>query len=103
MVEYQWNVHSNLALGALLASIDGTILPILPPLIIRGLGVNPFDESNFLLLIWLLLGDGFVTATLLVTVGRLSDMGGRARMDNFDFAVFSIRHRGSLPAIRASP
>ncbi|MGP8071744.1 MAG: MFS transporter, partial [Thermoplasmata archaeon] len=65
------------------------ILLISLPVVFKGLGVNPFDVSTFPLLIWLLLGYGVVTATLLVTVGRLSDMWGRARMYNFGFAVFS--------------
>ncbi len=89
MVDYKWTVLSNTTLGGLLASIDGTILLISLPVVFKGLGVNPFETSNFPLLIWLLLGYGVVTATLLVTVGRLSDMWGRARMYNFGFAVFS--------------
>jgi MFS family permease len=89
VVDYKWTVLSNTTLGGLLASIDGTILLISLPVIFKGVGVNPFETSNFPLLIWLLLGYGVVTATLLVTVGRLSDMWGRARMYNFGFAVFS--------------
>ncbi|MGD0250250.1 MAG: MFS transporter, partial [Thermoplasmata archaeon] len=89
MVAYKWTVLSNTTLGGLLASIDGSILLISLPVVFKGLGVNPFDVSTFPLLIWLLLGYGVVTATLLVTVGRLSDMWGRARMYNFGFAVFS--------------
>jgi MFS family permease len=89
MVEYKWTVLSNTTLGGLLASLDGTILLISLPVVFKGLGVNPFDVATFPLLIWLLLGYGVVTATLLVTVGRLSDMWGRARMYNFGFAVFS--------------
>jgi MFS family permease len=89
MVEYKWTVLSNTTMGGLLASLDGTILLISLPVVFKGLGVNPFDVSTFPLLIWLLLGYGVVTATLLVTVGRLSDMWGRARMYNFGFAIFS--------------
>ncbi len=88
-MEYKWTVLSNTTLGGLLASLDGSILLIALPVVFRGLGVNPFDAANFPLLIWLLLGYGVVTATLLVTVGRLSDMLGRARMYNFGFAIFS--------------
>ena len=88
-MEYKWTVLSNTTLGGLLASIDGSILLIAMPVVFRGLGVNPFDQANFPLLIWLLLGYGIVTATLLVTVGRLSDMLGRARMYNLGFAIFS--------------
>ncbi|MGI0055696.1 MAG: MFS transporter [Thermoplasmata archaeon] len=89
MAEYKWTVLSNTTLGGLLASIDGSILLISLPVVFTGLGVNPFDVANFPILIWLLLGYGVVTATLLVTVGRLSDILGRARMYNFGFAIFS--------------
>jgi MFS family permease len=89
VVAYKWTVLSNTTLGGLLASLDGTILLISLPVVFKGLGVNPFDVATFPLLIWLLLGYGVVTATLLVTFGRLSDMWGRARMYNFGFAVFS--------------
>jgi MFS family permease len=92
-MEYKWTVLSNTTLGGLLASIDGSILLIALPVVFRGLGVNPFEASNFPILLWLLLGYGVVTATLLVTVGRLSDMLGRARMYNLGFAIFST---GSL-------
>jgi MFS family permease len=89
MVAYKWTVLSNTTLGGLLASLDGTILLIALPVILRGVGVNPFLPASFPILIWLLLGYGVVTATLLVTVGRLSDMFGRARMYNMGFAIFS--------------
>jgi MFS family permease len=89
MVAYKWTVLSNTTLGGLLASLDGTILLIALPVILRGVGVNPFLPGSFPILIWLLLGYGVVTATLLVTVGRLSDMFGRARMYNIGFAIFS--------------
>jgi MFS family permease len=72
-----------------MASINSTITLISLPVIFRGLGINPFVGSNFTLLIWILLGYGVVTATLLVTVGRLSDMYGRARLYNLGFAIFS--------------
>ena len=93
MVSYKWIVLSNTTLGALLASLDGTIVLISLPVIFKGLGVDPFLPSNFPVLIWLLLGYGVVTATLLVTCGRLSDMWGRTRMYNLGFAIFST---GSL-------
>ncbi len=88
-MEYKWTVLSNTTLGGLLASIDGTIVLISLPVIFRGIGVDPFLPGSFPILIWLLLGYGVVTATLLVTFGRLSDMWGRARMYNLGFAVFS--------------
>jgi MFS family permease len=90
MTAYKWLVLSNTTLGALMASINGTITLISLPVIFRGLGINPFVGSNFTLLIWILLGYGVVTATLLVSVGRLSDMYGRTRLYNLGFAIFSV-------------
>ncbi len=90
MTAYKWIVLSNTTLGALMAAINGTIVLISLPVIFNGLGINPFVGSNFTLLIWILLGYGVVTATLLVTVGRLSDMFGRARLYNLGFAIFSV-------------
>ena len=89
-MEYKWTVLSNTTLGALMASINGTIILISLPVIFTGLNVNPFLASNISLLIWLLLGYGVVTATLLVTFGRISDMWGRARMYNAGFAIFAV-------------
>ena len=89
-MEYKWTVLSNTTLGALMASINGTIILISLPVIFNGLGVDAFVPSNFPLLIWLLLGYGVVTATLLVTFGRISDMWGRARMYNLGFAIFAV-------------
>jgi len=89
-MEYKWTVLSNTTLGALMASINGTIILISLPVIFTGLNVNPFLASNIALLIWLLLGYGVVTATLLVTFGRISDMWGRARMYNAGFAIFAV-------------
>lgn len=88
-MQYKWTVLSNTTLGMLLASLDGTIVLISLPVIFRGINVDPFAASSFPLLIWMLLGYGVVTATLLVSFGRLSDMWGRARMYNLGFAVFS--------------
>jgi MFS family permease len=89
-MEYKYTVLSNTTLGALLGSINGTIILISLPVIFNGLGVDPLVSSNLTLMIWLLLGYGVVTATLLVTFGRLSDMWGRARLYNLGFLVFTI-------------
>ena len=89
-MDYKWTVLSNTTLGALMASINGTIILISLPVIFHGLNVDPFAPGSITLLIWVLLGYGIVTATLLVTVGRISDMWGRARMYNLGFAVFAV-------------
>ncbi|MEM0136283.1 MAG: MFS transporter, partial [Thermoplasmatales archaeon] len=90
MVQYKWIALSNTTLGVLMASINGTIMMISLPAIFRGIGINPFEASSFVYLLWILMGYMIVTAVLLVTVGRLSDIYGRVRLFNFGFLIFTI-------------
>src|ERR1700693_3888421 len=87
---YKWVVLSNTTLGVLMASIDTSIVLISLPAIFNGIHVNPLapGETNYFL--WMLLGYMVVTATLLVTFGRISDMFGRVRFYNLGFLIFTI-------------
>jgi EmrB/QacA subfamily drug resistance transporter len=87
MVQYKWVALSNTTLGTLMASIDATIVLIALPAIFRGININPFTSFQYML--WILFGYSIVTATLLVTFGRLSDMFGRVRLYNLGFAIFT--------------
>jgi len=71
-----------------MASIDATIVLIAMPAIFRGIDINPFTSFQYLL--WLMFGYSIITATLLVTFGRLSDMFGRVRLYNMGFAIFTV-------------
>src|SRR5579885_1089304 len=86
---YKWIALTNTTLGVLMASIDASIVLISLPAIFNGIGVNPLSpgETNYFL--WILLGYMVVTATLLVTFGRISDIFGRVRLYNLGFAVFT--------------
>ncbi|MDG6907974.1 MAG: MFS transporter, partial [Nitrososphaerota archaeon] len=88
MVQYKWVALSNTTLGTLMAAINGTIVLISLPAIFRGIGIDPLTSFQYLL--WILFGYSVVTATLLVTFGRLSDMYGRVRLYNLGFAVFTV-------------
>jgi len=83
-------VLSNTTLGVLMASIDASIVLISLPAIFKGIHINPLapGETNYFL--WILLGYMMVTATLLVTFGRISDMYGRVRFYNIGFAIFAV-------------
>jgi MFS family permease len=87
---YKWVVLSNTTLGVLMASIDLSIVLISLPAIFKGIHINPLapGETNYFL--WILLGYMMVTATLLVTFGRISDMYGRVRFYNLGFAIFAF-------------
>ncbi|HEU5347645.1 MAG TPA: MFS transporter [Ktedonobacterales bacterium] len=87
---YKWIALSNTTLGVLMATINSSIILIAMPAIFTGIGINPLapGETNYFL--WLLLGYMVVTATLLVTFGRISDIFGRVKLYNLGFAVFTV-------------
>jgi EmrB/QacA subfamily drug resistance transporter len=87
MVQYKWVALSNTTLGILMASIDTTIVLIALPSIFRGINIDPFTSFQYML--WIMFGYSIVTATLLVTFGRISDMFGRVRLYNLGFAIFT--------------
>src|SRR5579862_595767 len=73
-----------------MASLDGTIVLISLPAIFNGIKIQPLAPDSFQYLLWILFGYSVVTATLLVTFGRISDIYGRVRMYNLGFTVFTI-------------
>ena len=89
-IDYRWIALSNTTLGILMAGLNGSVLLISLPAIFRGIGVDPLapGESDYML--WMLVGYTLVTATLLVTAGRISDMYGRVRLYNAGFAIFTV-------------
>jgi EmrB/QacA subfamily drug resistance transporter len=74
-----------------MAAVNGSIILISLPAIFNGINVNPLTSFQYLL--WVLMGYGIVTATLLLSFGRLSDIYGRVRLYNIGFAIFTF---GSL-------
>ncbi|MFG1545274.1 MAG: MFS transporter [Thermoplasmataceae archaeon] len=90
MVQYKWVALSNTTIGVLMASINSTIMLISLPAIFRGINIDPFSSGSFVYLLWILMGYMVVTAVMLVTVGRLSDIFGRVRLFNFGFLIFTV-------------
>ncbi len=90
MVQYKWVALSNTTIGVLMASINSTIMLISLPAIFRGINIDPFSAGSFVYLLWILMGYMVVTAVMLVTVGRLSDIFGRVRLFNFGFLIFTV-------------
>lgn len=88
-MRYKWVVLANTTMGGLMASINSTIVMISLPAIFRGLNINPTAPSNFVLLLWVLMGYMLVTAAFLVTFGRLSDDYGRKKFYTLGFSIFT--------------
>ncbi|MEM3227642.1 MAG: MFS transporter [Candidatus Micrarchaeaceae archaeon] len=89
-MQYKWTVLTNTTLGGLMSSINMTIVLISLPAIFRGLAINPLAPDEFVYLLWILMGYSIVTSTLLVTLGRISDMKGRTKMYTLGFIIFTI-------------
>ncbi|WP_242966911.1 MFS transporter [Desulfosporosinus sp. FKA] len=86
---YKWIALSNTTLGVFMAMLNGNIVLISLPAIFRGIQINPMAPASTAYLLWLLMGYTVVTATLLVSFGRISDIYGRARLYNLGFAIFT--------------
>jgi MFS family permease len=73
-----------------MASLNSNIILIALPAIFRGMKVNPMSPGGVSYMLWMLMGFTVVTATLLVSFGRISDIFGRVRLYNLGFAVFTL-------------
>lgn len=104
---YKWIALSNTSLGVFMASLNANIVMISLPAVFRGININPLAPGSTVYLLWLMMGYTVVTATLLVSFGRISDIYGRARLYNLGFAIFTVAsialavipHTGSTGAL----
>ena len=87
-MEYKWTAMLNTFIATLMGSINTYIILIALPVIFIGIHIDPFNSFQYLL--WILMGYGLVTATLLLSFGRLSDMYGRVKMFRLGFLIFTI-------------
>ena len=83
-MQYKYIVLTNTTIGAFMAILDSNIVLIALPTIVSDLHANPFDA------VWIIMGYILVTASLLMSFGRLSDIFGRVRLYNVGFALFTI-------------
>src|SRR5689334_7271552 len=73
-----------------MAALNSSIVLIALPDIFRGIGIDPLAPGEPSVLLWSLMGYLVVTAVLLVTCGRLSDVFGRVRLYNLGFLIFTL-------------
>jgi EmrB/QacA subfamily drug resistance transporter len=83
-LNYKWLALSNTTIGTLMASLDRNIIIIALPSIASEL------HTSLITLVWIAIGYWVVTASMLLTFGRLADMFGRVKLYNLGFALFTI-------------
>src|SRR6201996_3394380 len=76
-------------MGALLVTIDASIMIIAMPDIFRGINLDPLVPGNNEYLLWMILGYLVTSSVLVVSVGRLGDLFGRVRMYNLGFVIYT--------------
>ncbi len=94
-MQYKYVVLTNTTIGTFMALLDSNIVLISLPTIIRDLPGTTTIEG-----IWIILGYVLVTASLLLTIGRLADLYGRVRLYNLGFAILSSRSDRACAASR---
>ncbi|HVN16769.1 MAG TPA: MFS transporter [Anaerolineales bacterium] len=83
-VDYKWIVLSVTTIGALMASIDSTIVVLgLPDMMVK-------LHADLVEMIWVIMAYILVSTVFLLTFGRVADILGRVRMYNLGFVVFTI-------------
>jgi len=83
-IDYKWIVLSVTTIGALMASIDSTIVILALPQMMAKL------HADLVHMIWVIMGYILVSTVLLLTFGRIADMFGRVRLYNLGFVVFTV-------------
>jgi len=87
-MEYKWIALSNVVIASLMGMVNMSIVLISLPAIFNGIHIDPLNSFQYLL--WILMGYGLVTATLLLSFGRLSDIYGRVKLFKLGFLVFTV-------------
>ncbi len=85
-VEYRrkWHVMATVGTGILIATLDGSIVNVALPTLVREF------NSNFPTVQWVVLAYLLTLATLMLSVGRLGDMVGKKGLYGTGFAIFTV-------------
>ncbi len=83
-LSYKWVVLINTTVGVVMSSIDGSILTISLPNIMRSINASVVE------VMWTVMGYSLVMTSLMLPFARLADMKGRVRLYNLGFLVFTL-------------
>ncbi len=80
----KWYVMAAVAMGVFLATIDGSIVNVALPTLVRAFG------TEFSVVQWVVLAYLLTVSTLMLTMGRLGDMIGKKPLYATGFVVFTL-------------
>jgi len=80
----KWYVMAAVAMGVFLATIDGSIVNVALPTLVRAFG------TEFAIVQWVVLAYLLTVTTLMLSVGRLGDMIGKKPLYAAGFVVFTL-------------
>lgn len=84
IARHQRVVLINTTIGALMSSLDGSILTVSLPTIARQL------HTGVGLMLWIMMGYTAMVTALLLPFGRLSDLHGRVKFYGYGFVLFTV-------------
>jgi len=92
----KWYVMAAVAMGIFLATIDGSIVNVALPTLVRDL------KAEFATVQWVVLAYLLTLATLLLSMGRLGDMIGKKPVYTVGFVLFTVGSVlcGLAPSVR---
>ena len=80
----KWYVMAAVAMSIFLATIDGSIVNVALPTLVRDL------NTDFATIQWVVLSYLLTMTTLMLSIGRLGDMIGKKSIFNAGFVVFTV-------------
>lgn len=80
----KWYVMATVAVGILLATIDGSIVNVALPTLVE------FFDTSFATIQWVALAYLLTLATLTLLVGRIGDIVGKRKIYNVGFMAFTV-------------
>lgn len=81
---HKWHVMVAVGMGIFLGTIDGSIVNVALPTLVRAF------NTDFPTVQWVVLAYLATITTLMLSVGRLADMSGKKRIYNGGFIIFTI-------------
>ncbi|MCZ3367336.1 MULTISPECIES: MFS transporter [Methanobacterium] len=89
-MEYKWMALIAIFISSFMGMINMNVVLISLPAIFNGIQIDPLSPNSFQYLLWIIMGYSLVTATLLLSFGRLSDIYGRIKMFRLGVITFTL-------------